>query len=78
MVGNQITNLISDPSFGYNLCVKCPNGSCEPILDIYVPRAFQWYKELFNPMGFDPYNHFLKIQESTRIPTPKMGAHLGV
>jgi hypothetical protein len=29
-------------------------------------------------MGFDPYNRSLKIRESTRIPTPKMGAHLGV
>jgi hypothetical protein len=43
-----------------------------------VPWAFQWYKELFNPMGFDPCNHFLKIQESIKTPTPKVGAHLGV
>ncbi len=28
-------------SFGYNLCFKCPNGSCEPILDIYILRSFQ-------------------------------------
>jgi hypothetical protein len=40
VVENQIANLISDPSFGHNLCFKCPNGSCEPILDIYVPRDF--------------------------------------
>jgi hypothetical protein len=33
-VGSQIANLISDPSFGYNLCVKCPNGSYKTILDI--------------------------------------------
>jgi len=31
VVGSQITNLIPDPSFGHNLCLKCPNGSCEPI-----------------------------------------------
>jgi hypothetical protein len=34
VVGNQIANLTPGPSFGYNLCFKCPNGSCEPILDI--------------------------------------------
>jgi len=66
------------PSFGYNLCVKSPNGSCEPILDMDVPRNFQWYKELHNPMGFHPYNRSLKIQESTGTPTPKVGAHLRV
>ncbi len=42
VVGNQITNLIHDPSFGHNLCFECPNGSCKPILDIYAPRYFQW------------------------------------
>jgi hypothetical protein len=62
----------------HNLCFNYPNGSCEPISNIFVPRAFQWYKELFNPMGFDPCNHSLKIQKSIRTPTPKMGAHLGV
>jgi hypothetical protein len=25
------------------LCCKCPNESCEPILDIYISIAFQWY-----------------------------------
>ncbi len=35
------SGLTLDPSFGYNLCLKCPNGSCKPILDIYVLRAFQ-------------------------------------
>jgi hypothetical protein len=29
-------------------------------------------------MGFDPYNRFLKIQESIETLTPKVGAHLGV
>ncbi len=61
MVGNQIGNLIPNPSFGHNLCLKCPNASCEPILNIYVPRNFQWYKEILNPMGFDPCNHSLKV-----------------
>jgi hypothetical protein len=29
-------------------------------------------------MSFDLYNYFLKIQESNKILTPKMGAHLGM
>jgi len=34
MVGSQIANLTLGPSFGHNLFLKCPNGSCEPILNI--------------------------------------------
>jgi hypothetical protein len=75
MVGNQITSLTPGLSFVHNMCFRCPNGSYEPILDIYVSIAFQWYK-LFEPMGFDPYNRALKIQES--IPTFTMRVHLGV
>jgi hypothetical protein len=78
VVGSQTNNLIPNPSFGHNLCLKCPNGSCKPTLDIYVPRDFQWYKELINPMGFDTCNCSLKIWKSIETPTPKMGAHLGV
>jgi hypothetical protein len=78
VVGSQTTSLTPDLSFGHNLCFKCPNESCEPTLDIYVPRVFQWYKELFNITGFDLYNRSLKIWESTETPTPNMGAHLGV
>jgi hypothetical protein len=44
--------------------LSTPNGSWEPILDIYVSRAFQWYNELLNPMSFDPYNLSLKIRGS--------------
>ncbi len=54
IIGNQIANLTPIPSFGHNLCLKCLNESWEPILDIYVSKAFQWYKELLNLMGFDP------------------------
>jgi hypothetical protein len=78
MVVSQIDNLTSGPSFGYSLCVKCPNESCKPILDIYVPRAFQWYKELLNPLNFDPYNCPLTIEDSAMTPTPKVKAPLGV
>ncbi len=74
----QIGNLTPDPSLGHNLCFNYPNGSCKPNLDIYVQKAFQWYNELFNPMGYDPCNCFLKIRESIGTLTPKVGTHLGV
>jgi len=41
-------------------------------------KRFQWYKELFDVMGFDPCNRSLKIRESIGTPTPKVGVHLGV
>ncbi len=78
VVESQIANLTFNPSFNHNLCFKCPNESCESILDIYVLRSFQWYKKLFNPLSFDPCNHFLGIRESTWTPTPKVGVDLGM
>jgi hypothetical protein len=78
VVRSQTTNLIIGTSFGHNLCFKCPNGQCEHILDIYAPRSFQWYKELFNPLSFDPCNCPLKIWKSTRTPTPKVELPWGV
>ncbi len=73
VVGSQIANLTPGLSFGHNLYFKCSNESCKPILNIYVLVSFQWYKELFNPLGFHPCNCPLKIQESTGTPTPKVG-----
>jgi hypothetical protein len=64
MVGSQFDNLTFDPSSSHNLCYKCPNASWKPILNIYVPRNFQWYKECFNIMGFVFYDRSLKIWES--------------
>jgi hypothetical protein len=61
VVGSQFVNMIPNFSFDHNLCFRCPNGSCEPTLDIYVPINFQWYNELFNLMGFDLCNYSLKI-----------------
>jgi hypothetical protein len=78
MVGSQIANLTTDPSFGHNLCFRCPNGRYEPILDIYVLRAFQLYKEIFEPLSFDPCNRLLNIQEYTKTPTPKVELPWGV
>ncbi len=41
MVGNQTANLTSGLYLGHNLCFKCPNVSCEPILIIYVSIPFR-------------------------------------
>jgi hypothetical protein len=76
MVGSQTSNLTPDLSFDQDLCFKCPNGRCEPILDIYVLIPFQWYKKLFKPICFSPYNRAMKIRESIGTPTPNMGVHL--
>ncbi len=73
LVESQIGNLITGLFFYNNICFKWPNGSYEPILDIHVPKAFQWYKELFNPMNCDPCNCPLKIRTPT--PTWESGVH---
>jgi len=78
MVRIQTANLTPGPSFGHNLCFKCPNGQCEPIIDIYVLRALQWYKKLFKPLSFDPCNRPLNIQKFTRTPTPNVELSWGV
>jgi hypothetical protein len=70
--------LTPDPSFGHNSCFKCPNEQCEPILDIYVSRAFQWYQERHKPLSFDPCNRSLKFRKSTETPSPKVRVTLGV
>jgi hypothetical protein len=54
MVGSQIDNSTPGPSFGHNLCFKCPNEQCEPILDIYASRAFRWYKERHKTLSLTP------------------------
>jgi hypothetical protein len=78
LVGSQTSSLTPDPSFGHNLCFRCPNEQCKPILDIWVPRAFQWYKERHKPLSFGPSNRSLKFWESTGTPSPKVGVALGV
>ncbi len=60
VVESQIARLTPDLYFVHNLCFRCPNEQCEPILDIYALRAFQWYKELFQPWSFDSWNLFFE------------------
>jgi hypothetical protein len=78
LVGSQTGSLTPGPSFGHNLCFRCSNEQCEPILDIYVPKDFQWYKERHKPLSFDPSNCSLKFQESSKTLSPKVGVALGV
>jgi hypothetical protein len=78
VVESQTANLTPNLSFSHNLCCRCPNGWCEPILDIYDSISFQWYKYFHNLMHFDPCNCSLKIQESIGTPTPQVGVALGV
>jgi hypothetical protein len=77
VVESQTANLTSGLSFGHNLCFRCPNEQCEPILDIYTLISFQWYKELFDARSFDPWNCALKIQESFRDSNSQHGSSLG-
>jgi hypothetical protein len=78
LVGSQIGSLTLGPPFVHNLCFRCPNEQCKPILNIYVPRSFQWYKERHKTLRFDPWNCSLKFWESTGTQSPKMGVALGV
>jgi hypothetical protein len=77
VVGSQIANLTSGLSFDHNLCFRCPNGKCEPILVIYASIAFQWYKKNFEAMSFDLCNHVLKIRKSIWDSNSQHGSSLG-
>jgi hypothetical protein len=57
---------------------KYSNETCEPILNIYILRVFQWYKLILNSMSFNPCNHYLKIWESIKTSIPKVRVHLGM
>ncbi len=68
MVESQTTSLTPGPSFAHNLGCRCPNGSCEAILDIYTSRPFQWHPDHSNARRFDPCNRVLNFWESWRTP----------
>jgi hypothetical protein len=78
MVWSQIANLTPNLSFCHNLCYICPNGSCEPIFDIYALIASKCYKKRLNARCFDPWNQTLKFQESRwtpKFPFPECECH---
>jgi hypothetical protein len=66
VVWSQTTNLTPGLSFAHNMGCRCPNGSCEAILDIYTSRTFQHYKENLNARCFDPWNQVLSFWESRK------------
>jgi hypothetical protein len=72
VVGSQTASLTPGPSFAHNLGCRCPNGQCEAIFDIYVPRPFQWHQEHLNARFFGPWYRTLNIWESRRIPNPQL------
>jgi hypothetical protein len=78
VVDNQINNLTLGPSFRHNLCFKCSNVSYKPILDIYIPRAFQWYKEILNPIVLAPAIIPWRFKGPLGLQLSKLGVHLGV
>jgi hypothetical protein len=69
VVGSQIVSLTPGPSFAHNLGCRCPNGSCEAILDIYTSRPFQRYEEHLKARCFSLCCRALKLQESQRTPS---------
>jgi hypothetical protein len=74
MVGSQTGSLTPGPSFAHNLGCRCPNGQCDPILDIYTSRSFHWYKERTKARWFDPSNRLLNFWESRRTPFSTFGS----
>jgi len=77
LVGSQTGSSTPDPSFGHNLCFRCPNEQCEPILDIYVPRDFQWYKECHKLLSFDPLKSVSEVSGVHRDSISQSGSCLG-
>ncbi len=56
--GSKIGTMISDLFFCHNLSFKYSDESCKFILDI--SRTFNWYKEIFNLMNFDPLKYLFE------------------
>ncbi len=53
-------------------------GHASPFKTYKFQDLFNDIKICFNPINFDPCNRSLKIQESIKTLTPKVGAHLGM
>jgi hypothetical protein len=69
VVGSQTASLTPGPSFAHYLGCRCPNGSCEAILDIYTPRPFRWYKEHPNARWpLQSSSEFLGVPEDSKFP----------
>jgi hypothetical protein len=75
---SQIANLISDSSFGHNLCFKYLNGSCEPNLDIYIEELSNDIRNTSIQWVLTIVIIFWKFKNPFETLTPTMGIHLGV
>jgi hypothetical protein len=71
ITGNQIGNSTNNPFFGRNLCFRYSNGLCEPILDIYVSRTFQWYKEFLIQWILTLEIALWRFMSPTKLQVPK-------
>jgi hypothetical protein len=71
VIESQVDTLTLTLFFCHGLCFKYSNGSCKPIFDIYVSKYFEWYKEIFNPMSFDPWIPFWKFGSPPRPQLPR-------
>ncbi len=78
VVRSRIVNLTPSPSFGHIVYFLCPNGSCKPILYIYISRAFQKHKELFNPMVLTRAIVLWKFENPLELQLPNWELILGV
>jgi hypothetical protein len=74
VVGSQTASLIPGPSFDYNLCCRCPNGSCEIIFDMCTSRPFQRYKVHLKERFFSLCCQALKLWESGGLQIPTFGS----
>ncbi len=71
VVWSQTTSLTPSPSFARNLHSICPNEQCEPILNIYVSRAFQWS---FNHWVLTPEIAFWRFRSPPGLQLPKLNS----
>ncbi len=77
VVESQITSLTPGPSFNHNLYCRCPNGSCEAILDIYTSRTFQRYKKRLNAKCLTPTIVLWVFESPGGFPSPIFGSVSG-
>jgi hypothetical protein len=78
VVRSQIANLTPGFSFGHNLCFKCPNGSCEPISDIYVSIHSNDIRNYSVHWVLTPAIALWRFESSPRLQIPKVKAPLRV
>jgi hypothetical protein len=74
VVRSQTASLTPGPSFAHNLGCRCPNGSCEAILDIYTSRPFHWYKDTLMRCVLTPAIKLLIFGSPGGLQVPTFGS----